>query len=89
MLLTMASDVFVKTRSTKRFGENPPGCWNTMEIRYPYARSSMCLVLGFRADESAVPFLMAQVEEMERKWPRDSFAQGPLLALYEMRARFG
>lgn len=61
---------------------------NYENIRYPYAQSMMCLVLGFRADVSAVPFLMNQVEFMEKRYPRDSFSQGPLLALHELCARF-
>ena len=58
------------------------------EIRSPYAQSMMCLVLGFRADTEAIPFLMEQVDYMEKHWPNDSFSQGPLLALHEFRARF-
>ena len=93
MLLTTGSDPFVENaiRLLKRFRENPAP-WlleHYGEIRYPYARSSMCLVLGFRADESAVPFLIAQVEEMEKNWPKENYAQAPLLALYELKARFG
>ncbi len=93
MLLTTGNDPFVENaiRLLKRFRENPAP-WlleHYGEIRYPYARSSICLVLGFRADESAIPFLMAQVDELEKHWPRESYAQAPLLALYELKARFG
>jgi hypothetical protein len=59
------------------------------EIRDPYARSTLCMLLGFRGDMGAVPFLMAQVELMEKQWPNKNYEQGPLLALYELQARFG
>jgi hypothetical protein len=59
------------------------------EIRDTYTRSTMCLLLGFRGDASAVPFLMAQVELLEKQWPDKSYSQGPLLALHELQARFG
>ncbi len=58
------------------------------EIRSPYAQSMMCLVLGFRADENAMPFLMQQVASFETRYPDETFDQGPLMALYELRARF-
>ena len=49
----------------------------------------MCMLLGFRGDLSAVPFLMGQVELLEKQWPDKSYSQRPQLALYELRARFG
>jgi len=61
---------------------------NYKDIREPYARSMLCLVLGFRGDDSCIPFLMEQVELFEKQFPQKSFNQGPLLALYELRERF-
>ena len=61
---------------------------NFMNIREPYARSMLCLVLGFRADTDAIPFLMQQVESFERQFPSETFDQGPILALSELKARF-
>lgn len=53
-----------------------------------YLKSLLCLVLGFRGDCSAVPFLMEEVERYERWYPNKDYDQGPLLALYELRDRF-
>lgn len=53
-----------------------------------YLKSQLCLVLGFRGDSSAVPFLMKEVERYERWYPDKDYDQGPLLALYELRDRF-
>ena len=47
-------------------------------------RDRPCLVLGFRADADIIPFFVQQAEWFERQFPE----QAPLLALYEMRARF-
>lgn len=57
---------------------------NCKGVRKPYARSTPCLVLGFRADADIIPFFVQQAEWFERQFPE----QTPLLALYEMRARF-
>ena len=61
---------------------------NYNDVREPYARSMLCLVLGFRASTDVIPFLVQQVDAFERQFPDKSFEQGPLMALYEIRARF-
>ena len=61
---------------------------NYEHIREPYARSSLCLVLGFRADLDDIPFLMQQVQVFERQFPSKTFDQSPILALSELNARF-
>lgn len=61
---------------------------NYEDVREPYARSLLCLVLGFRAGADVIPFLMRQVERFEQQFPDHSFEQAPILALYEIRARF-
>lgn len=58
------------------------------EVRDPYARSMLCLVLGFRADPDAIPFLMQQVDSFGKRFSNEAHEQAPLLALYEIRARF-
>lgn len=58
------------------------------QIRDPYAQSSICLMLGFRADVDIVPWMMEQYEKMDRLDPDETFEQGPLLALWELRERF-
>ena len=61
---------------------------NYDDVREPYARSMLCLVLGFRADTQVIPFLMKQVDSFEKQSPDKSYEQGPLMALYEIYARF-
>lgn len=58
------------------------------DVREPYARSMLCLVLGFRSTPEAIPFLIQQMEFFEKRFPDESFDQAPLMALYEIRARF-
>ncbi len=58
------------------------------DVYDPYARSMLCLVLGFRADPEAIPFLMQQVDFFEKRFPSETYDQGPLMALYEIRERF-
>lgn len=58
-------------------------------IRSEYLKSMLCLVLGFRGDVSLIPFLMNEVERFERYYPDKDYEQGPLLALYELKERFG
>lgn len=57
-------------------------------INSEYLKSMLCLVLGFRGEVTLVPFLMKEVERFERWYPDESYDQGPLLALYELKARF-
>jgi len=47
------------------------------DVRDPYARSMLCLVLGFRASTDVIPFLVQQVDAFERQFPDKSFEQGP------------
>ena len=61
---------------------------NYHEIRDPYARSMMCLVLAFRGDMTDVVFLMGQVDYFEKNYPEKSYEQAPLIALYELKARY-
>ena len=58
------------------------------DVREPYARSMLCLVLGFRASTDVIPFLVQQVDVFEKHFPDKSCEHVPLMALYERRARF-
>lgn len=69
------------------------------DIRSPYAQSLICLVVGQRGDEDAIPWLYQKYQDMLRR-ERDgefdnltddgdnSLEMGPLLALYDMQERF-
>lgn len=61
---------------------------NFDRIRSPYAQCLMCLVLGFRGDETVASFLKTQVSRFEKEFPEEEFAQGPLLALNQLQTRF-
>ena len=58
------------------------------EIRRPYVQSMVCLILGFKGDEEIIPWMMNQYKEMKRLYPDETYNQGPLLALHELRHRF-
>lgn len=58
------------------------------EIRSEYLKSMLCLVLGFRGEAEMIPFLMKEVERLEKDYPYETFEQGPLLAVQELAVRF-
>ena len=56
---------------------------NYDRVRSPYARSQLCLVLGFRNCVDCNEFLIDQYEYfLENEDPREYYDQGPLVALY-------
>ena len=57
-------------------------------IRNEYIRSMLCLVIGFRGDVEMIPFLMKETERLERTYPQETYAQGPILAIQELAVRF-
>ena len=57
-------------------------------IRNEYLRSMLCLVIGFRGDVEMIPFLMKETERLERMYPQETYAQGPILAIQELAVRF-
>ena len=58
------------------------------EIRSPYVQSLVCLILGFRAGEDIIPWMMDRYIKLKKLYPEETYDQGPLLALYELNARF-
>lgn len=46
-----------------------------------YFKSMLCLVIGFRGDVEMIPFLMKETERLERMYPQETYAQGPILAI--------
>jgi hypothetical protein len=57
-------------------------------IRNPYALSYVCIVLGCIGDEDVIPIIYNKYFELNRDYKDENYAQGPLLALYELNARF-
>lgn len=59
-------------------------------MRSIYAQSMMLIVLGFRADEDAIPWVYGKYNELKKKDTQsDTYSQGALLALDELANRFG
>lgn len=52
------------------------------EVRNPYAQSMLCLVLGFRGDESCEAFLLQEILSFRKNYPEDILDQGPVIAIY-------
>lgn len=55
---------------------------NYDRILSPYARSQMCLVLGFRCGEECLDFLIKQANYFVRSYPDNNYEQGPIIAAY-------
>ena len=52
------------------------------EIRNPYAQSMACLVFGVQEREDTVELLLREYERLKKDYPKESYCQGPLLAIY-------
>lgn len=57
------------------------------EIRSPYARSGACIVFGVKQRIDYTPLLLEQYKMIYQECPDESYAQGPLLALYLIHDR--
>lgn len=58
------------------------------DFRSPYVKSLVCLLLGSRASEDVIPWMMDRFFELKKLYPDENYGQGPLLALYEFKERF-
>ncbi len=58
------------------------------QIKNPHVRSLVCLLAGVRGDEGVIPWVYERFFELKTQYPENNYAQGPLLALYELRERF-
>jgi len=57
-------------------------------IKHPYTLSLLCLLLGFNGPEESIRPVWNCYHFFKEKYPKESYDQGPLLALYEFRERF-
>jgi len=57
-------------------------------VRNPYAVALICVSLGFIANEDAIPIIYAKYFKLKKTYMNESYAQGPLLALYKLKERF-
>lgn len=58
------------------------------DIRLPYAQSMVLVLLGFKADEAEIPWLIEQYEKLKRLYPDESHCEGAYYALCEIGGRF-
>ena len=58
------------------------------EIRNPYAKSLILVAIGFKADETHIPWFMEKYNELKTSYPNEKFCDGAYYALYEMAHRF-
>src|SRR4030042_5147238 len=57
-------------------------------INDPYTSSLVCLLLGLMGPRDAIEPIWNYYHYFKNEYPHESFDQGPLLALYEMKERF-
>lgn len=83
---TSGQDVLIDTAYSV-FSHAEPGYIDQLielypEIRDPHARSLACLVFGLQEREETLPLLQREYERLKKEYPDDSYAQGPLIAIY-------
>ena len=84
--LTSSQDVFIDTAARificaeRIYAEQLLQSYR--EIRDAYAQSAACLVFGEHKLGTAVPLLLREYKRFQNSYPDETFAQGPLLALY-------
>ena len=58
------------------------------DMRNPYAQSMVMVLLGFKADESYIPWFIEKYNELKKLYPRTSHCEGAYYALYQLESRF-
>ena len=58
------------------------------EVKNPFAKSTILLVLGFRAEEKHIPWVMEKYHEMKKTYRSEVFHEGAYYGLAEMYERF-
>jgi hypothetical protein len=58
------------------------------DMRSPYAQSMALIVLGFKADETYIPWLIEKHYELKRLYPDEDYHDGAYYAIYEIERRF-
>lgn len=59
------------------------------EIKYPYAQSVACYVLGKIGGEEYIETVYNYFNKFKMNYSTEKFYEGPLMGLYEFRRRFG
>lgn len=58
------------------------------DIRNPYAKCMALVVLGFKANNTLIPWLIEKHDELKRLYPDEEYHDGAYYALYEIEGRF-
>lgn len=58
------------------------------EVRDPYAKSMILVVMGFKADETRIPWLTKKFKALKLEYPNDDHCYGAFYALAEIEQRF-
>lgn len=61
---------------------------NYSSFRCEYARSMFSILLGHRGVPEYIPFLIEEAERFERSYPKESYDQGPYIAVWQLMGRF-
>jgi hypothetical protein len=46
------------------------------------------MILGLRGQETVIPWMVDRFYELKKSYPDETYDQGPLLAMHELKARF-
>ena len=57
------------------------------DVRMPYAQSMILVLLGFKADESYIPWFIEKYNELKRRYPSESYCEGAYYALRQIENR--
>jgi hypothetical protein len=80
------TSIRILLRSEKNVAEELIGYFD--EIRNPYAQSMVLILLGFKAAESHIPWVIEKYKELKKLYPDESYCEGAYYALSEMARRF-
>lgn len=58
------------------------------EMRSPYAKSIVLVMLGFKVDEKYIPWFIQKYNQLKTMYPHENYYKGAYYALIEMEDRF-
>ena len=92
MLKTSANDVFIEmavrvlAQSKINAADEMIGYYDDM--RNPYAQSMVLVLLGFKAGETQIPWLIEKYDKLKKNYPNESYREGAYYALIEIGNRY-
>ena len=91
-LKTSANDVFIESairvlaKSTINITDVLIGYYDDM--RNPYAQSMILVLLGFKADETRIPWFIEKYKKLKKNYPNESYHEGAYYGLIEIGNRY-